>query len=327
MNKILIAGGAGYIGSHINKLLHSLGYQTIVLDNLTTGHKNLVHWGSFIEGDLADTVLLNQLFSHHEITAVMHFCAHSLVGESVTDPGKYYANNTGNTINLLNAMARHKVKNFIFSSTCATFGEPAYLPMDENLPQNPINPYGRTKLMIEMMLEDYENAYGIHSVALRYFNAAGADPAGEIGEDHTPETHLIPIILDVALGKRDKIMMFGDDYETRDGTCVRDYIHVNDLASAHVKALEWMVEHQQSNHFNLGNGEGFSVKEIIDVARKVTGHPIPAQLAPRRPGDPATLIGTSEKIKKTLAWEPEFADIETIISTAWNFHQLRFGKN
>jgi len=260
----------------------------------------------------------------------MHFSAFAYVGESVNKPAKYYNNNVVNTINLLDVMVEHNVKNFIFSSTCATFGEPEYIPVDENHPQKPLSPYGKTKLMVEEILADYEVAYGLKHIILRYFNAAGADPDCEIGEDHTPETHLIPLVLDAAMGKRDNISIFGTDYDTKDGTCVRDYIHINDLAKAHMLGLEWMLKNKRSNNFNLGNGEGFSVKQIIDVAKKVTGNNIEVNFSERRDGDPATVVGSYDKVEKVLGWKPEFNNIESIIETAWAWHlkrhQIKFKK-
>jgi len=320
---ILIVGGAGYIGSHTNKMLSNSGYKTIVLDNLIYGHLEFVKWGIFIEGDIADKTILEFIFSNYNIQAVMHFSAFAYVGESVNKPSKYYNNNVVNTINLLDAMVEHNVTNFIFSSTCATFGEPEYIPVDENHPQKPLSPYGKTKLIVEEILADYEVAYGLKHIILRYFNAAGADPDCEIGEDHTPETHLIPLVLDAAMGKRDNISIFGTDYDTKDGTCVRDYIHINDLAKAHMLGLEWMLKNKKSNNFNLGNGEGFSVKQIIDVAKKVTGNNISVNYAERRGGDPATVVGSYDKVEKVLGWKPEFKNIERIIETAWSWHLKR----
>ena len=317
---ILIVGGAGYIGSHMNKILNQRGAETLVLDNLVYGHREAVKWGKFIEGDLADVSLLDRIFTEYPIEAVMHFSAYAYVGESVEKPEKYYNNNVVNTLHLLDAMRRHDVKYFIFSSTCATYGEPEKMPIVEDMPQNPINPYGRTKLMVEKILEDYHRAYGLNYCALRYFNAAGADPACEIGALHAPETHLIPLVLDAAIGKRKSISVFGTDYPTLDGTCVRDYIHINDLADAHIRALEYIRKNDCSEKFNLGNGCGYSVKELIEMARKVTGKKIPVVYAERRPGDPPELIGSAEKAKRILGWEPKF-DLESIMQTAWAWHQ------
>jgi UDP-glucose 4-epimerase len=319
--KILIVGGAGYIGSHTNKILSEAGYGTLVLDNLVHGHREAVRWGEFIESNMENEEVLDQIFTEHKIRAVMHFSAFIAVGESVQKPGIYYQNNVSATLTLLNAMVRHKVSRFIFSSTCAIMGDPEYLPLDELHPRNPINPYGWSKLMVEQILQDFDRAYGLKSVVLRYFNASGADLAAKIGEKHDPETHLIPLILDVALGKREYIQIFGDDYETRDGTCVRDYVHVNDLADAHTLALEWMCKEDQSGDFNLGNGEGFTVKEVIDVARKVTGHPIPVRVVDRREGDATSLVGSSKKASDVLGWCPRLTSLEDIIGSAWAWHK------
>lgn len=318
---ILVVGGAGYIGSHINKELNKRGYKTVVLDNLVYGHKELVKWGNFVLGDINDTELLRLIFKNYHINAVMHFSAFTYVGESVEDPLKYYINNVANTLNLLNVMQEFKVQIFIFSSSCATYGEPEIIPMPESHPQKPINAYGRTKLMVEDVLKDMETAYGLKYAALRYFNAAGADPDIEIGEWHEPETHLIPLVLDAAIGKRKDIKIFGTDYETPDGTCIRDYIHVTDLADAHILAMEKLMNGNKSEAFNLGNGNGFSVKEIIEEARKVTGKEIVAVEAERRPGDPPILIGSSDKAKEILGWEPKYNQISVIIKTAWKWHQ------
>ena len=283
--KILVVGGAGYFGSHMVKMLSDEAYDVVTLDNLSTGYRNAVKYGDFVERDIADSVLLDKIFSSHEFEAVMHFASFIEVGESVKDPAKYYANNFSNTLNLLNAMVRHGVKNFIFSSTAAIFGEPVYTPIDEQHPKIPINPYGRSKLMVEQALEDYDSAYGIRSVCLRYFNAAGADPEGELGECHDPETHLIPLILQVASGRRDAISIFGREYETRDGSCVRDYIHIVDLCAAHLLALNKLLSGYASGCYNLGNGNGFTVVEVIDVVKKVTGREFQVIHAPRRPRD------------------------------------------
>lgn len=317
---ILIVGGAGYIGSHMNKLLAQQGKETLVLDNLVYGHREAVKWGTFVKGDLADESLLEEVFSKYSIEAVMHFSAFTYVGESVENPAKYYRNNVANTIHLLDAMVKHGVKYFIFSSTCATYGEPQQIPIVEDMPQAPINPYGRTKWMVEKILEDYHRAYGLNYCVLRYFNAAGADPDSEIGELHQPETHLIPLVLDAAIGARDSISVFGTDYPTEDGTCVRDYIHILDLADAHIRALQYIKEHQCSEDFNLGNGVGYSVKEIIDIARKITGKEIAVKYVERRPGDPPRLIGSAEKARKLLGWQPKY-DLQAIMETAWKWHQ------
>ena len=321
MNKdvILIVGGAGYIGSHANKALNEKGYKTVVFDNLSKGHRGCVKWGKFFKGDLADKNRLEACFKKYPIKAVMHFSAFAYVGESVEDPAKYYINNVSNTLNLLEVMRKHNVNHFIFSSTCAIYGEPLKIPINEKHSQFPINPYGRTKKMIEDILKDYSNAYGLKYIALRYFNAAGCDSDGEIGELHDPETHLIPLVLDAAIGKRKNIKIFGTDYKTLDGTCVRDYIHVADLADAHIKALEYLFKNGRSDCFNLGNGKGFSVKEVIEMARKITGRKIRVIKTKRRTGDPAVLIGTSAKAKKILDWKPKFNRLFTIIETAWNW--------
>jgi UDP-glucose 4-epimerase len=296
-------------------------YDVITLDDLSTGHLELLPGGEFIEGSLGDTVLLDKLFSTHKISAVMHFAAFSLVGESVEKPLKYYRNNMATTAELLDSMIRHKVKRFIFSSTAAVYGEPVEIPITESHPCNPTNPYGRSKIAVERMLKDCDSAHGLKYISLRYFNASGADESGDIGERHTNETHLIPLILEVANGRRENINIFGTDYPTHDGTCIRDYIHVSDLTQAHLLALEALLSGGKSAVYNLGNNRGYSVREVIELARKVTGKPIPAIEADRRPGDPAILIASSDKIKKKLGWKPKFEDLENIIKTAWIWHQ------
>lgn len=320
MKNILIVGGAGYIGSHMCKYLANNGYNPIVLDNLVYGHKEAVRWGPLIEGSISDSRLLKQIFSKYRIVAVMHFAAFCYVGESMTAPAKYYRNNVADTINLLEVMVEKNVSSFIFSSSCATYGEPVEIPITEKHPQNPINPYGRTKLMVEQILDDFRNAYGLESVSLRYFNAAGADPDGEIGEDHRPETHLIPLVLQTALGQRKSISIFGDDYPTKDGTCIRDYIHINDLADAHFLALKRLINGLPGGKYNLGNGDGYSVGKVIETACKITGKPIPINIVERRPGDPAVLVGSSKKAAGELGWKPRFPDLYTIIETAWKWH-------
>ena len=323
---ILVTGGAGYIGSHAVVALLKAGYEVVVLDNLVYGHRDLVEQVLKVElivGDTGDRALLDSLFARFNIAAVMHFAAYAYVGESVTDPAKYYHNNVVGTLTLLEAMLAASVKKFVFSSTCATYGEPQVIPIPEDHPQNPINPYGATKLMVERMLGDFDAAYDFKSVCFRYFNAAGADPNGLLGEDHNPETHLIPLVLLTALGKRDSVSIFGTDYPTRDGSCIRDYIHVNDLASAHVLGMKYLLEGGDSTAFNLGNGSGFSVKEVLDAARKVTGKEVKAIECDRRPGDPPMLVGSSEKARQILGWQPEYPDITEIISHAWNWHQKR----
>ncbi len=321
MTAILVAGGAGYIGSNMCKQMKNKGYQPIVLDNLTTGHRQAVKWGPFYKGSMEDTALLNKIFTEHRPKAVMHFAAFCYVNESVREPGKYYRNNVAATINLLEAMVANNILNLIFSSSCATYGEPLEIPITENHPQHPINPYGRTKLMIEQILADMKAAHHLEYISLRYFNAAGADPEGEIGEDHKPEPHLIPLVLQTALGQRDTAYIFGDDYPTKDGTCIRDYIHINDIAQAHLLALERLLSGQPGGAYNLGNGDGYSVKQVIEIARLVTGRPIPVKMADRRAGDPGTLISTSKKAHDELGWKPQFPDLHDIIETAWRWHQ------
>lgn len=318
---ILIVGGAGYIGSHVNKQLNLQGYETVVFDNLSYGHRDFVKWGTFEQGDLGNVHDIRKVFKKYTIDAVMHFAAFTYVGESVEDPQKYYLNNLRNTLNLLEVMLAENVKTMVFSSTCATYGEPQEIPITEDHPQNPVNPYGRGKLMVEEILQDYSRAYDLRYASLRYFNAAGADPDGEIGELHQPETHLIPLILDAASGKRDNIQIFGTDYPTPDGTCIRDYIHVLDLADAHIKALKYLKKDGKSDVFNLGNGQGFSVREVIQTAQEVTEKKINAVETERRPGDPPILVGSSEKAQKILGWQPRYADLSLILQTAWDWHQ------
>lgn len=320
---ILIVGGAGYIGAHINKELNINGYETIVFDNLSYGHESFVKWGVFEAGDLGNIDEIRRIFRKYPITAVLHFAAFTYVGESVEDPQKYYDNNVCNTLNLLRVMLEFDVKMLVFSSTCATYGDPVEIPITEQHPQNPISPYGRCKLMVENILSDYSRAYNFRYVALRYFNAAGADPDTEIGELHDPETHLIPLILDAASGLRESIKIFGTDYDTPDGTCIRDYIHVKDLADAHLKALKYLENDGKSDYFNLGNGNGFSVREVIEKARKITGLEIDVVEDIRRPGDPPILIGSSDKIREVLNWKPEYDDLSIIIETAWKWHQKK----
>ena len=320
---ILVIGGAGYIGSHMVKLLGRMGCGVTTLDNLSSGHRDAVLFGSFVEGDLTDRALLAQLFQSGSYDAVMHFASFIQVGESVKDPAKYYENNVSNTLNLLNAMRTADVERFIFSSTAATFGAPKYTPIDEVHPQNPINPYGRSKLMIEQVLEDYDRAYGLKSVCLRYFNAAGADPDGELGERHEPETHLIPLVLQAASGRRAHIEVFGRDYDTPDGTCIRDYIHINDLCTAHWLGLQSLMKGGGSQRYNLGNGSGFSVQEVIDTANRVTGRPITVRDAARRDGDPARLVADSTLARQQLGWQPQITDLDTMMRHAWCWEQSR----
>ena len=318
---ILVCGGAGYIGSHMVAELLENGEEVVVLDNLEKGHTEALLGGKLYVGDLRDRTILDKVFTENKIDAVIDFAAYSLVGESMTEPLKYFNNNVGGTISLLEAMKDYNVKYIVFSSTAATYGEPEVVPIDEDSKTIPTNAYGESKLLVEKILRWCDSAYGIKYTTLRYFNAAGAHVSGKIGEDHSPESHLIPIILDVALGNRDKIMMYGDDYDTEDGTCVRDYIHVSDLASAHSLALKRLMKGGESRIYNLGNGTGFSVKEVVEIARKVTGHSIPAEVAPRRAGDPAILIASSKKAVEELGWKPKYNTVETVIETAWNWHK------
>ncbi|AWZ49235.1 UDP-glucose 4-epimerase GalE [Clostridiaceae bacterium 14S0207] len=318
--KILVCGGAGYIGSHMVAELLENGHEVVILDNFQKGHRDAILGGKVYKGDLRDRSVLDKVFSENKIDAVIDFAADSLVGESVAEPLKYFDNNIGSTINLLKAMRDHEVKYIVFSSTAATYGEPENIPIVEGDRNLPTNPYGESKLAVEKILKWCDNAYGIKYTALRYFNAAGAHVDGKIGEDHNPESHLIPIILQTALGKRDKIFIFGDDYNTEDGSCVRDYIHVTDLANAHLLALKRLMNGGESRIYNLGNGKGFSVKEVIEVARKVTGKEIKAEIAERRAGDPATLIASSKKAMEELQWKPKYNSLETIIDTAWKWH-------
>ena len=319
---ILVLGGAGYIGSHTVYELIDAGRDVVVADNLLTGFRAAVHpKARFYELDIRDRKALDQLFEQEKIEGVIHFAASSQVGESMSDPLKYYDNNLGGTICLLESMVAHGVDKIVFSSTAATYGEPENIPILEGDPTHPTNTYGETKLSMERMFHWVGQAHGLRYVSLRYFNACGAHKSGQIGEAHHPETHLIPLILQVPLGQREKVSIYGDDYDTRDGTCVRDYIHVTDLAQAHILAMEYLNNGGESNIFNLGNGVGFTVKEVIDTARKVTGHPIPAQTTPRRAGDPAQLVASSEKAKTILGWKPQYADLETIVSSAWAWHK------
>lgn len=321
---VLVTGGAGYIGSHTVKMLKGLGANVVVYDNLVKGHREAVRSDIFVEGDLFDSDLLEHTIKKYEIDSVVHFAAFSLVGESMENPQKYYYNNVQGTLNLLDIMMKNNVKRLVFSSTAAVYGEPEEIPITEDIAKRPTNVYGRTKLVMEGAMEDYSRAYGLKYIALRYFNACGADPEGDIGEDHTPETHLIPLILDVCIGKREKIKIFGDDYGTHDGTCIRDYIHVNDLAKAHFLALDALYRGHESSVYNLGNGNGFTVKEIIAAVEEVTGLEIKREAAPRREGDPAVLIASSEKIRTELGWEPDFTDIRKIVETSWNWHKNHF---
>jgi len=321
MGSIMVAGGAGYIGSHCLWLLREQGHDAFAYDNLSEGHRAAVLDADLVVGDLADRDKLIQILRERDVDAVFHFAANCYVGVSVTDPARYYENNVVATKVLLDAMREVSVQNFIFSSTCATYGNPVQDAMDESHPQWPINPYGWTKFMVERMLADYSHAYGLRYICLRYFNAAGAHPDGIIGEHHDPETHLIPLVLGVPLGLRDRIKVFGNDYDTPDGTCVRDYIHILDLSNAHLLALEYLRGGGEQTAFNLGNGSGYSVLEVIQTAEEVTGKKIPFEIAPRRAGDPARLVGDATCAKGTLGWRQEYGDLATILKTAWIWHQ------
>ena len=318
---ILVLGGAGYIGSHAVDQLINKGYEVIVVDNLLTGHKAAVHPDArFYEGDIRDKTFLKSVFEKETIEGVLHFAASSLVGESVEKPLKYFNNNVYGMQVLLEVMHEFDVKNIVFSSTAATYGEPKEFPITESTPTNPKNPYGESKLMMEKMMKWCDNAYGMRYVALRYFNVAGAKSDASIGEDHTPETHLVPIILQVALGQREALAIYGDDYDTPDGTCVRDYVQVEDLIAAHILALEYLKAGNESNFFNLGSNQGYSVQEMLEAAREVTGKEIPAKIAPRRAGDPSRLVASSAKAQAILGWKPKFTDVKEIIKTAWEWH-------
>jgi UDP-glucose 4-epimerase len=317
---ILVTGGAGYIGSHMVWLLLEKGYDIVVIDNLEKGHKKAVLGGKFYNGDLKDKEFLEKVFSENDISAVIHFAASSLVGESVENPIKYYYNNVYGTLNLVDTMIKHNVKKLVFSSTAAVYGEPENIPILEEDKTQPTNPYGETKLAIEKMLKWMDIAYGLKFVSLRYFNVAGSHPDGIIGEDHNPETHLIPIVLQTALGIREKVIVYGNDYNTKDGTCIRDYIHVIDLCDAHLKAMEYLEKSNKSEIFNLGNGMGFSVMEVIEKASEVVGKKIPYEIGPRRAGDPSILVASSQKAQKLLGWQQKYNSLETIISTAWKWH-------
>lgn len=319
--KVLVVGGAGYIGSHMCKMLQRNGDTVVVLDDFSTGYRDVVRYGALAEGSIEDRAFLDRTFAAHQFDAVMHFASFIQVGESVREPAKYYRNNLANTQNLLDAMLAHDVKRFVFSSTAAIFGEPERMPIDETQCSAPINPYGRSKWMVEQILTDYELAYGLNSACLRYFNAAGADPEGELGERHIPETHLIPLVLQAASGRRAAISVFGTDYDTPDGTCIRDYIHVEDLCSAHLCALKRLMAGQGSGRFNLGNGGGFSVKQVIEAARSVTGRDIEVRYEPRRPGDPARLVADATLARQQLGWVPRHADLAKIIADAWVWEQ------
>ncbi|MCL9662775.1 UDP-glucose 4-epimerase GalE [Paenibacillus hunanensis] len=321
---IAVIGGAGYIGSHTVKYLIEQGEEVVVFDNLSNGHLEMVHeQAAFFQGDLASMSDLETFFNQYKVDSIIHFAAFAYVGESVEHPAKYYRNNMANTLNLLDSMLLHHINTIVFSSTCATYGNPLELPITEVHPQQPINPYGRTKLMMEQMIDDYAAAYGLRTAALRYFNAAGADPTGHIGEWHDPETHLIPLVLETAGGRRNEILIFGHDFDTKDGTCIRDYIHVLDLADAHYRALQYISEKERNIKLNLANGAGYSNLEIIQTAEKITGRTINYRLVERRPGDPAVLIGSALETKKCLGWEPKYK-LADIIQSAWNWHTKKW---
>lgn len=323
MSKVLVTGGAGYIGSHACKALAASGFTPVTFDSLSGGHREAVKWGPLEEGDLLDRDRVARLFKDHEFAGVMHFAAYIAVGESVADPGKYYRNNVGGTITLLDAMVEHGVKPLVFSSTAAVYGTPEVVPIPESAPLMPINPYGRSKLTSERMIDDFATAHGIRYAVLRYFNACGADADGETGECHEPETHLIPLALDAAGGKGE-LTVFGEDYPTRDGTCVRDYINVTDLAEAHVAALQSLLDGGNSMALNLGTGYGISNREVLDAIARVTGNPVPHTVGERRPGDPAELVADPSLAEKTLGWRAQNSDIDTIVETAWRWHRRNY---
>ena len=323
-NRVLVTGGAGYIGSHAAKALAVAGYEPVVLDNLARGHREAVRWGPFVEGDLADGTLLRDSLRRFEIGAVMHFAAYAYVGESMTKPELYFSNNVVNSLNLLDAMRQTGVRRIVFSSTCATYGIPEVVPIREEMPQRPINPYGESKLMVERMLHWYGAAHGFAHMSLRYFNAAGADPDGEIGERHEPETHLIPLVLDAALGRRARVEIYGTDYPTPDGTAIRDYIHVSDLAIAHVLALKHLQQGGASGALNLATGRGHSVREVIAAAERVTQRALPRREIERRAGDPPALVADAGRAHALLGWTPGLSDLETIVATAWRWHSAHF---
>jgi UDP-glucose 4-epimerase len=316
---ILVTGGAGYIGAHMVKLLIESGHQVTVVDDLSSGHRDAVLGGELHVHDFSDRAFLDHLFSSKHYDGVFHFASQILVGESVSNPAKYYRANTFSTLTLLEAMRDHQVDNFVFSSTAAVYGEPEYVPIDESHPKLPVNPYGASKLMVEMMLADFHRAHGLNYVALRYFNAAGADPDARIGERHEPETHLIPLALKAALGTKPPLKLFGEDYDTPDGTCIRDYIHVEDLCNAHLLAMRYLHDGGVSTAFNLGNGAGYSVQQVVDMVRKVTGKPMPFERVQRRPGDPARLVADASSAKDILKWVPIHDDLETIVRHAWQW--------
>lgn len=317
---VLVAGGAGYIGSHACKALAAAGYLPVAYDNLDFGHRAAVQWGPLVEGDIADADRVRRAVADHEVVAAMHFAAYTYVGESVSDPRKYFRNNLINAIRFVDGLLDAGVRRLVFSSTCATYGMPQAVPIGEDHPQQPVNPYGETKLMVERVLHWYGAAYGLRWMALRYFNAAGADPLGRIGEDHRPETHLIPLVLEAALGQRPHIDVFGTDYPTPDGTAIRDYIHVDDLADAHVRALRHLEHDGASLALNLGTGNGYSVREVIATAEKVAGRPVPVRESARRPGDPPRLVADARQARAVLGWQPRHDRLETIVASAWAWH-------
>lgn len=320
---VLVTGGAGYIGSHACKALAKAGYLPVTLDSLVYGHEWAVKWGPLVKADLADPAALSDAFGTYRPAAVLHFAAFAYVGESVTAPGKYYRNNVAGTLNLLDAMLRHDCHHLVFSSTCATYGIPTTVPIAEDQEQRPINPYGWSKLMIEQVLRDYGRAHGLRSCALRYFNAAGADPQGEIGEDHSPETHLIPLAVEAALGRRPCVEIYGTDYPTADGTAIRDYIHVSDLAEVHERALDALLAGARSSFLNVGTGHGHSVREVLDAVRQVAGRDVPVKNSPRREGDPPVLVADPSRACDALGWRPRFTDIGSIVATAFRWHESR----
>lgn len=320
-SRVLVTGGAGYIGSHACKALARAGFMPVSYDNLVYGHRWAVRWGPLEVGDIGDRARLEAVIEHYRPAAVMHFAAYAYVAESVCDPGKYYRNNVAGTLTLLEVMRDHGIGSLVFSSTCAIYGEPERIPINEDHGQRPINPYGASKLMIERMLADFATAHGLRWVALRYFNAAGADPDGEIGERHDPETHLIPLVLDAAAGVRPSITVYGEDYETPDGTCIRDYVHVSDLAEAHVLALRALLSGAGGGVYNLGNGQGFSVREVIGLAREITGREIPTVSGSRRAGDPPRLVADAGRARRDLGWKPRYPSLAAIIESAWRWHQ------
>lgn len=319
----MVVGGAGYIGSHMVKCLLEAGHHVVVLDDLSSGFRGAVLGGDLVVGSCADGALLDRLFAAHRFDGVLHFASFIQVGESVSEPANYYRNNVAATLTLLERMVAHGLNHFIFSSTAAVYGEPLRVPIDEAHPRQPINPYGHSKAMVEQILLDFDRAYGLRSVALRYFNAAGADPAGRIGERHMPETHLIPLALHAVLGRSPALKVFGREYPTPDGTCIRDYIHVDDLATAHLRALEYLWQGGESTACNLGNGEGFSVQEVLDAVTRVAGKPVPTEDAPRRPGDPARLVADSTRARQLLGWQPRYAELDIIVRHAWQWERKR----